>query len=109
MRRMRGPGLLLLALALLAAPARASGLPYPTKCGVELSRALAAGPGPICGTVEGDDVFFTGEAAPVQFFGENGHDTVSGSIYPDRLVGGGGNDEIHGDRGDDAIDGGDDS
>jgi Tol biopolymer transport system component/Ca2+-binding RTX toxin-like protein len=75
--------------------------------------ALAApsvcGHGPVCGTDEGDDVFFTGESAGVQFFGENGHDTVAGSVYGDQLVGGGGNDEIHGDRGDDVIDGGDDS
>ncbi|HEX4718319.1 MAG TPA: hypothetical protein VH300_07310 [Thermoleophilaceae bacterium] len=63
----------------------------------------------MCGTDEGDDVFFTGEAGPIQFFGENGHDTVAGSAFNDRLVGGGGNDEVHGDRGDDAIDGGDDS
>jgi Ca2+-binding RTX toxin-like protein/Tol biopolymer transport system component len=45
----------------------------------------------------------------VQFFGENGHDTAAGSVFDDRLIGGGGNDELHGDRGDDAIDGGDDS
>jgi Ca2+-binding RTX toxin-like protein/Tol biopolymer transport system component len=69
----------------------------------------ATATGPICGTDEGDDVFFTGESGPTQFFGENGHDTVAGSIFGDRLIGGGGNDEIHGDRGDDTIDGGDDS
>jgi Tol biopolymer transport system component/Ca2+-binding RTX toxin-like protein len=73
---------------------------FPTRCG--------AG-GPLCGTDEGDDVFFTGEAGPIQFFGENGHDTVAGSVFGDRLIGGGGNDELHGDRGDDALDGGDDS
>lgn len=83
-------------LLLGAAPSGA----FPTRCG--------AG-GPICGTDEGDDVFFLGEAAPVQFFGENGHDTVAGSVFGDRLVGGGGNDVLYGDRGDDAIDGGDDS
>lgn len=54
-------------------------------------------------------MFFLGESAPVQFFGENGHDTVAGSVFGDRLVGGGGNDELYGDRGDDSIDGGDDS
>src|SRR4051794_1698391 len=85
-------------VAAIAAPAAAA--PPPTSCG---------GAGPICGTDEGDDVFFLGEAGPVQFFGENGHDTVAGSVYGDRLVGGGGNDELHGDRGDDALDGGDDS
>jgi Ca2+-binding RTX toxin-like protein len=84
----------------LALPAAAPAAPAPTVCG---------GGGPICGTDEGDDVFFLGEAGPIQFFGENGHDTVAGSVYNDRLVGGGGNDELHGDRGDDAIDGGDDS
>jgi Tol biopolymer transport system component len=78
----------------------ASAAPPPTQCG---------GSGPICGTDEGDDMFFLGEAGPVQFYGENGHDTVAGSVFGDRLVGGGGNDELHGDRGDDAIDGGDDS
>jgi Ca2+-binding RTX toxin-like protein/Tol biopolymer transport system component len=93
-----------------AAGAPAAGLPYPTKCAVELSRPLEPrGAGPICGTDEGDDVFFTGEAAAIQFFGENGHDTVAGSVFGDRLTGGGGNDELHGDRGDDALDGGDDS
>src|SRR4051794_18115232 len=84
--------------AVIAAPAAAA--PPPTRCGAAA---------PICGTDEGDDVFFLGEAGPVQFFGENGHDTVAGSVYADRLVGGGGNDELHGDRGDDVIDGGDDS
>src|SRR4051812_14438850 len=97
-------------LLAFVAPAHASTLPYPTTCAVELSRPLAAGgSGPVCGTDEGDDVFFLGESAAVQFFGENGHDTVEGSVYADRLVGGGGNDELHGDRGDDALDGGDDS
>ena len=67
------------------------------------------GSGPLCGTDEGDDLFFLGEAGPVQFYGENGHDTVTGSVFGDQLVGGGGNDELHGDRGDDTIDGGDDS
>src|SRR4051812_8307399 len=85
---------------LLALVAPAVAAPPPTTCG---------GPGPVCGTDEGDDVFFLGESSPVQFFGENGHDTVAGSVLADRLVGGGGNDELHGDRGDDAIDGGDDS
>jgi hypothetical protein len=103
-----------LAAALLvpasAALAASGSSPYPTHCAVELSRPLAGtGAGPICGTDEGDDVFFTGEAAAVQFFGENGHDTVAGSVFGDRLIGGGGNDELHGDRGDDVIDGGDDS
>jgi Ca2+-binding RTX toxin-like protein/Tol biopolymer transport system component len=69
----------------------------------------AASTGPICGTDEGDDAFFTGEAGAIQFFGENGHDTVSGSVFGDRIVGGGGNDELYGDRGNDVIDGGDDS
>ncbi|MEA2423915.1 MAG: hypothetical protein QOH13_325, partial [Thermoleophilaceae bacterium] len=102
--------LLLAAVLALAPAAKASTLPYPTKCGVELSRPLAANTaGPTCGTDEGDDVFFAGESSPIQFFGENGHDTVSGSIFGDRIVGGGGNDEIHGDRGDDVLDGGDDS
>jgi Ca2+-binding RTX toxin-like protein/Tol biopolymer transport system component len=102
--------LLLAAVLALPATADASTLPYPTVCAVELSRPLAANAtGPICGTDEGDDVFFTGEAGAIQFFGENGHDTVSGSVFGDRIVGGGGNDELHGDRGDDAIDGGDDS
>ncbi|MFL5895216.1 MAG: hypothetical protein ACJ76Z_08890 [Thermoleophilaceae bacterium] len=103
--------LLPVALALTAAASAASAAtPYPTRCAVELSRPLAAGgSGPICGTDEGDDVFFTGEAGPVQFFGENGHDTVAGSVFGDRLIGGGGNDELHGDRGDDVMDGGDDS
>src|SRR3954468_5853492 len=73
------------------------------------ANATACGNPAVCGTDEGDDVFFTGETTGVQFFGENGHDTVAGSQYDDRLIGGGGNDEIHGDRGDDAIDGGDDS
>src|SRR3954470_1664475 len=73
------------------------------------ANATACGNPAVCGTDEGDDVFFTGETTGVQFFGENGHDTVAGSVYDDRLVGGGGNDEIHGDRGDDALDGGDDS
>src|SRR3954447_5979025 len=77
--------------------------------GPAVAADTVCGQGPICGTDEGDDVFFTGEAGPVRFFGENGHDTVAGSIYGDQLVGGGGNDEIHGDRGDDVIDGGDDS
>src|SRR3954470_17955969 len=94
------PSLLCLLGLLLALVSPASAAPPPTKCG---------GSGPVCGTDEGDDVFFLGESAPVQFFGENGHDTVAGSVYADRLVGGGGNDELHGDRGDDAIDGGDDS
>jgi Ca2+-binding RTX toxin-like protein len=85
-------------LVLLATPALAA--PPPTRC---------VPGGPVCGTDEGDDAFFLGEPAPVQFFGENGHDTVTGSVFGDRLVGGGGNDELHGDRGDDAIDGGDDS
>jgi Tol biopolymer transport system component/Ca2+-binding RTX toxin-like protein len=77
---------------------------------VELSRPLAAnGSGPICGTDEGDDVYFLGEPSAIQFFGENGHDTVAGSVFGDRLIGGGGNDELHGDRGDDSLDGGDDS
>src|SRR5215212_8624401 len=85
-------------LLLWAAPAAAA--PSPTRCG---------GTGPVCGTDEGDDVFFLGEGGPIQFFGENGHDTVAGSVFADRLVGGGGNDELHGDRGDDVLDGGDDS
>ena len=95
---------------MLPGASEASSLPYPTNCGVELSRPLAAtATGPVCGTDEGDDLFFTGEAAAITFFGENGHDTVSGSIFGDRIVGGGGNDELHGDRGPDEIDGGDDS
>src|SRR4051812_49010132 len=73
------------------------------------ANATACGNPAVCGTDEGDDVFFTGETTGVQFFGENGHDTVAGSVYDDRLVGGGGNDELHGDRGDDAMDGGDDT
>src|SRR5436190_8176554 len=85
-------------LVLSVTPATAA-LP-PTQC---------SGSGPVCGTDEGDDMFFTGEAGPVQFFGENGHDTVAGSAFGDHLVGGGGNDELHGDRGDDVLDGGDDS
>jgi Tol biopolymer transport system component/Ca2+-binding RTX toxin-like protein len=88
----------LIALCLLAGAAMAA--PSPTRCGTN---------GVVCGTDEGDDVFFLGESAPIQFFGENGHDTVAGSVFGDRLNGGGGNDELHGDRGDDAIDGGDDS
>ena len=88
----------LIALCLL--PAVAIAVPAPTKCGTN---------GVVCGTDEGDDVFFLGEPSPIQFFGENGHDTVAGSVFDDRLNGGGGNDELHGDRGDDAIDGGDDS
>src|SRR3954454_948494 len=80
----------------LAAPASAA---FPSKCGAA----------PVCGTDEGDDVFFTGEPAAIQFFGENGHDTVAGSVFGDRLVGGGGNDVLYGDRGDDVLDGGDDS
>jgi Ca2+-binding RTX toxin-like protein/Tol biopolymer transport system component len=91
--------LVCVALLLLAFASPAAAVPPPTKCGT----------GPVCGTDEGDDVFFLGEPGPVQFFGENGHDTVAGSIFGDRLVGGGGNDELHGDRGDDVIDGGDDS
>src|SRR4051794_16401795 len=87
-----------IALCLLPMVARAA--PSPTRCG---SGAL------VCGTDEGDDVFFLGEPGPVQFFGENGHDTVAGSVFGDRLIGGGGNDELHGDRGDDVLDGGDDS
>jgi Ca2+-binding RTX toxin-like protein/Tol biopolymer transport system component len=102
--------LLIAAVLALPAAASASTLPYPTKCAVELSRPLAPdGNGPICGTDEGDDVFFTGEATGIEFFGENGHDTVAGSVLGDRLVGGGGNDELHGERGDDTLDGGDDS
>src|SRR3954454_4580657 len=63
--------LLLAAVLAVPATATASTLPYPTSCAVELSRPLAAtGTGPICGTDEGDDVFFTGESAPTQFFGE---------------------------------------
>jgi Ca2+-binding RTX toxin-like protein len=91
------PSLLVLVLA-FAAPAAAA--PPPSKCVAN---------GPVCGTDEGDDMFFLGELAPVQFFGENGHDTVAGSAFGDRLVGGGGNDELHGDRGAHSIDGGDDS
>src|SRR3954454_20848648 len=94
------PSLVCALCLLLALVSPASAAPPPTKCGVS---------GPVCGTDEGDDVFFLGESAAVQFFGENGHDTVAGSVFGDRLVGGGGNDELHGDRGDDAIDGGDDS
>jgi Tol biopolymer transport system component/Ca2+-binding RTX toxin-like protein len=104
------PALLITILLALPCAARASTLPYPTTCAVELSRPLTAGDsGPICGTDEGDDVYFLGEPAAVQFFGENGHDTVAGSVFGDRIIGGGGNDELHGDRGDDALDGGDDS
>lgn len=85
---------------MLCAPsAHAANLPFTSKCTGTV----------ICGTDEGDDVFLTGESAPIQFYGENGHDTVAGSVYGDRLNGGGGNDELQGDRGDDAIDGGDDS
>src|SRR5689334_6872402 len=50
--------------------------------------ASACDHGPICGTDEGDDLFFTGESAGVQFFGENGHDTVAGSSFDDQLNGG---------------------
>src|SRR5207248_6943086 len=89
-----------LALTTAASAAPAATLPYPSKCGT----------GPIvCGTDEGDDVYFTGNPAGVQYFGENGHDTVTGSVFDDRLTGGGGNDELFGDRGNDVIDGGDDS
>src|SRR4051794_13477987 len=94
------PSLLCALCLLLGLVSPAAAAPPPTKCG---------GSGPVCGTDEGDDVFFLGESAAVQFFGENGHDTVEGSVYADRLIGGGGNDELHGDRGDDALDGGDDS
>jgi Ca2+-binding RTX toxin-like protein/Tol biopolymer transport system component len=85
-------------LVVCAAPALAA--PAPTRCATN---------GTICGTDEGDDVFFLGEAGAIQFFGENGHDTVAGSVWDDRLIGGGGNDELHGDRGNDVLDGGDDS
>lgn len=106
---MRAAGLILAVLA-FAGAGDAAAAPYPSACGVDLSRPLAPrSTGPVCGTDEGDDVFFLGEAGAIQFFGENGHDTVAGSVWDDRLIGGGGNDELHGDRGDDVIDGGDDS
>lgn len=105
----RAAGVILAVLA-FAGAADAAAAPYPSACGVDLSRPLAPrASGPVCGTDEGDDVFFLGEAGPIQFFGENGHDTVAGSVWDDRLIGGGGNDELHGDRGNDVIDGGDDS
>src|SRR5688572_13318813 len=63
----------------------------------------------ICGTDEGDDLWLAGEDSGISFFGENGHDTVEGSVYGDALNGGGGNDELHAGRGDDTVDGGDDS
>ncbi len=91
--------LLIGALLAVSGTAAASPLPYPTKCvGATL-----------CGTDEGDDAVFAGRPGPIQFFGENGHDTVTGSAAGDRLIGGGGNDDLYGERGDDAIDGGDDS
>ena len=81
---------------------------------VVLSLPAAAGgqtctTGLVCGTDEGDDLWLAGEPAGVGFFGENGHDTVEGSLHADTLTGGGGNDELHGGRGDDTLDGGDDS
>src|SRR4051794_39158562 len=77
--------------------------------GTAVATVSVCGSSPICGTDEGDDVFFTGETGPVQFFGENGHDTVAGGGFGDRPGGGGGNDDIHGDRGDDVLGGGDES
>jgi Tol biopolymer transport system component len=91
--------LLALTLAFAAGNSTTAAAALPTKCGTD----------PFCGTDEGDDVFFTGQPAGVQFFGENGHDTVTGSVFDDRLVGGGGNDDLYGDRGNDTLDGGDDS
>jgi Tol biopolymer transport system component len=102
--------LLAAALAALAAVPALATHGYATVCGVELARGVAgAAGGPVCGTDEGDDLWFAGEDAGVRFFGENGHDTVEGSRHADGFQGGGGNDEIHGGRGNDLIDGGDDS
>jgi Tol biopolymer transport system component len=101
-----------LAAALCFAPPAAAQGPttYRTKCGVELRPGLPETPGgPVCGTDEGDDVYFGGEDGGLSFFGENGHDTVEGTRYDDAYGGGPGNDEIHGGRGGDQIDGGDDS
>ena len=77
---------------------------------MELSSDVPSTPGgPTCGTDEGDDAVFAGDAGAVTFFGENGHDTVEGSAAGDVVQGGPGNDEVYGERGNDYIDGGDDS
>jgi Ca2+-binding RTX toxin-like protein len=103
-------GMLLAAvLAVFPTSATAAGT-YHSACGVEFSTDTPSTPGgPTCGTDEGDDAVFSGEPLAVTFFGENGHDTVSGSAYADVVQGGPGNDEIYGERGNDYLDGGDDN
>jgi Tol biopolymer transport system component len=101
--------ILLAAMAVLPAAARAAG-GYHSACGIELSSDVSSSPGgPTCGTDEGDDAVFEGSPTGIAFLGENGHDSVEGSALGDVLVGGPGNDELLGERGADYLDGGDDS
>ena len=84
----------LLSIAAGAGAATENG--YTSSCGSELNPSglgLTSG-GPICGSDGGDSANYSGQPAPVTFFGETGSDSVTGSPGDDRLQGGPGNDRL---------------
>lgn len=79
---------------------------YTTNLNASLSDVSVGQMTPTLSGTEGNDVFSASGIGGTVYYGKGGNDTITGTIYNDRLYGDDGNDLINGGAGDDTLYGG---